>query len=71
MATASEYGAIAVIISVTIIGTVAATHYFGPVDQIKVNLDRLNAECAKPRPDGGPREIVRRDDGSYAICPRR
>lgn len=72
MATAIEYGAIAAVISVAIITTVAATNYFRPVDPVKARYDRINAECAKPTPDGRRREVAWIEkDGSYVVCPTR
>lgn len=72
MATATEYGIIAGVISIAIVTTVTATHYLRPVDPIKARYDRIDTECAKPTPDGRRREIAWVDkDGSYVVCPTR
>ncbi len=78
MATATEYGGIAAVISVAIITTIAAANYFHPVDPVKARYDRIDAECAKPRPDGGRREVVwiaeemnLTGKGGYVVCPRK
>ena len=72
MATATEYGAIAAVISIGIITIVAATSYLRPVDPVKARYDRIDTECAKPAPDGRRREIAWVEkDGSYVVCPTR
>lgn len=72
MATAAEYGAIAAVISVAIITTVAATNYLRPVDPVKARYDRIDVGCAKPTPDGRRREVVWiQEDGGYVVCPTR
>ncbi len=76
MATAREYGAIAVIISVAIIGVVKSgdiKEYFLP-DPVKAHYEMLDRECAKPRPDGGRREIVytgQKENYGYFICSKQ
>ena len=72
MATATEYGVIAAVISIAIVTTVAATHYLRPLDPVKERYDRIDAKCAKPTLDGSRREIAWfNKDGSYVICPTR
>lgn len=71
MASATEYGAIAGVVSLVIIGGFAlnqARDYFFP-DVVKARYEKIDRECARPRPDGGQRQIVVVDaNGGYVPC---
>jgi len=76
MATVGEYAAIAAVISVGIIVAVKADDmksYFLP-DPVKARYEKIDRECAKPRPDGSRRQHVYMDDHDtnfgYAPCPQ-
>mgnify|MGYP003395762675 CR=1 FL=1 len=72
MSTTTEWGTIATVIGIAIVTAVVATKYLRPVDPVKARYDRIDAECAKPTPDGRRREIAWfNKDGSYVVCPTR